>query len=98
MHRHRYVNSAMGELLGEDDELAAKETLYRCLDVRLEYKRALFDHLSQRWQDLFAVKFEVLLYDSTSIGPRPRNSGDFPQYSSSDALCRLYAASCISRT
>jgi hypothetical protein len=88
----------MGELLAEDDGLAAKETLYRCLDVRSEYERALFDHLSQRWQDLFVVKFEVLLYDSTSIGPRPRNSGDFPQHSSSDALCRLYAASCISRT
>jgi transposase len=66
MHRHWYAHSAMGDLLGEDDALAAKDTLYRCLDLLLEHKRALFDHLSQRWQDLFGVKFEVLLYDLTS--------------------------------
>jgi hypothetical protein len=66
MHRHWYANSAMGDLLGEDDTLAAKDTLYRCLDFLLEHKRALLEHLSQRWQDLFGVKFEVLLYDLTS--------------------------------
>jgi transposase len=66
LHRHWYANSAMGDLLGEDDTLAAKDTLYRCLDLLLEHKRALFEHLSQRWQDLFGVKFEVLLYDLTS--------------------------------
>jgi transposase len=66
MHRHWYAHSAMGDLLGEDDALAAKDTLYRCLDLLLEHKRALFDHLSQRWQDLFGVKFDVLLYDLTS--------------------------------
>jgi transposase len=66
MHRHWYANSAMGDLLGEDDALAAKDTLYRCLDLLLPHKRALFDHLTQRWRDLFGVKFEVLLYDLTS--------------------------------
>ena len=66
MHRQWYANSAMGDLLGEEDALAAKDTLYRCLDLLLEHKRALFEHLSQRWQDLFGVKFEVLLYDLTS--------------------------------
>src|SRR6266436_2211516 len=50
----------------DQDALAAKDTLYRCLDLLLEHKRALFEHLSQRWQDLFGVKFEVLLYDLTS--------------------------------
>ena len=66
MHRHWYAHSAMGDLLGQDDALAAKDSLYRCLDLLLEHKRALFEHLSQRWQDLFGVKFEVLLYDLTS--------------------------------
>jgi hypothetical protein len=33
----------MGDLLGEGDALAAKDTLYRCLDLLLEHKRALFD-------------------------------------------------------
>jgi hypothetical protein len=32
----------------------------------LEHKTALFDHLRQRWQDLFGADFEVLLYDLTS--------------------------------
>jgi hypothetical protein len=32
----------------------------------LPHKRALFDHLTGRWRDLFGVKFEVLLYDLTS--------------------------------
>jgi transposase len=66
LHRHWYANSAMGDLLGEEDSLVAKDTLYRCLDLVLEHKQELFGHLSQRWQDLFGVKFEVLLYDLTS--------------------------------
>lgn len=66
LHRHWYANSAMGDLLGQEDSLVAKDTLYRCLDLVLEHKQALFGHLSQRWQDLFGVKFEVLLYDLTS--------------------------------
>jgi transposase len=66
MHRHWYASSAMGDLLGEDDSLAAKDTLYRCMDLLLPHKRSLFDHLTQRWRDLFGVKFEVLLYDLTS--------------------------------
>jgi hypothetical protein len=32
----------------------------------LPHKRALFDHLTARWRDLFGAKFEVLLYDLTS--------------------------------
>ena len=30
-------------------------------------KAALFSHLRARWQDLFAAKFDVLLYDLTSM-------------------------------
>lgn len=66
LHRHWYAHTAMGDLLGEDDAVAAKDTLYRTLDLLVEHKGALFDHLSTRWQDLFGVKFEVLLYDLTS--------------------------------
>jgi transposase len=32
----------------------------------LEHKAALFVHLQQRWKDLFAAQFDVLLYDLTS--------------------------------
>ncbi len=43
-----------------------KNALYRCLDKLLSHKAELFSHLRQRWQDLFAAGFEVLLYDLTS--------------------------------
>jgi len=32
----------------------------------LKHKQALFDHLVNRWRDLFNASFEVLLYDLTS--------------------------------
>ena len=66
LHRHWYANSAMGDLLGEDDALAAKDKLYRVLDLLVEHKRELFDHLSGKWRDLFGIRHEVLLYDLTS--------------------------------
>ena len=66
LHRHWFERSAMGDLLGEDYALVAKNSLYRCLDKLLTHKAALFDHLRQRWQDLFGAEFDVLLYDLTS--------------------------------
>ena len=66
LHREWFKNSAMAELLGEDFSLAQKDNLYRCLDKLLEHRDELFKHLRRRWEDLFGVKFEVLLYDLTS--------------------------------
>ena len=66
LHRYWYDRCAMGDLLGEDFSIAAQNTLYRCLDLLLKHKQALFSHLRQRWEDLFGVKFDVLLYDLTS--------------------------------
>ena len=66
LHRHWYDNSAMGDLLGAGFELVEIHKLYECLDKLLVHKQALFDHLTQRWKDLFNVKFDVLLYDLTS--------------------------------
>ncbi|MGH7872794.1 MAG: IS1634 family transposase, partial [Candidatus Binatia bacterium] len=65
LHRLWFNRSAMGDLLGEDFALVEKNALYRCLDKVLEHKQALFSHLTQRWQDLFGAKFDVLLYDLT---------------------------------
>jgi transposase len=56
----------MGDLLGEDFGLVQVDKLYRCLDKLLPHKRDLFTYLRQRWQALFHVGFEVLLYDLTS--------------------------------
>ena len=56
----------MGDLLGEDFGLVQIDKLYRCLDKLLPHKEGLFSYLRQRWQALFDVGFEVLLYDLTS--------------------------------
>jgi hypothetical protein len=66
LHRQWFEQSAMSDLLGEDFSLAAIHKLYECHDFILKQKAALFDHLTQRWKDLFNAKFEVLLYDLTS--------------------------------
>jgi transposase len=66
LHRLWFGRSAMGDLLGEDYSVVEKNALYRCLDKVLEHKQALFGHLTERWQDLFGAKFDVLLYDLTS--------------------------------
>jgi transposase len=66
LHREWFRNSAMADLLESDFGLAQKDTLYRCLDKLLPHRKALFKHLRCRWEDLFGVKFEVLLYDLTS--------------------------------
>jgi hypothetical protein len=66
LHRLWFEQSAMADLLGADYALVEKNALYRCLDKLLAHKAGLFDHLRQRWQDLFGASFEVLLYDLTS--------------------------------
>ncbi|HEX2712371.1 MAG TPA: IS1634 family transposase [Candidatus Acidoferrales bacterium] len=66
VHRQWFDQSAMGELLQTDFAVAEKDRLYRCLDRLLEHKAALFQHLRERWQDLFQAQFDVLLYDLTS--------------------------------
>jgi hypothetical protein len=79
LHRQWFEASAMGDLLGEDYGLVAKNALYRCLDKLLPHKAALFSHLRARWQDLFAATFDVLLYDLTSTyfeSPPPTDDAD----------------------
>jgi transposase len=67
LHRQWFESSAMADLLGADfAQLAESHKLYECHDLILEHKRALFDHLTERWKDLFNAKFDVLLYDLTS--------------------------------
>ena len=66
LHRQWYEQSALGDLLGEDFSLAAKDNLYRCLDRLLAHREELFKYLQGRWQDEFGAQFDVLLYDLTS--------------------------------
>jgi transposase len=66
VHRLWFDQTAMAELLGTNFAVAEKDRLYRCLDRLLEHRQELFQHLRERWQDLFDPEFEVLFYDLTS--------------------------------
>jgi transposase len=66
LHRQWFQNTAMGDLLGADFGLVDSHKLYECLDLLLPHKRALLEHLTARWKDLFNAQFDVLLYDLTS--------------------------------
>src|ERR1044071_9681626 len=67
LHRQWFESSAMADLLEADfAALAEAHKLYACHDLILPHKTALFDHLTERWKDLFNAKFGVLLYDLTS--------------------------------
>ena len=66
LHRHWFKNSAMKDLLGEDDSVAAKNTLYRCLDKLCAHRQELFCFLKTQWSLLFNASYDVLLYDLTS--------------------------------
>ncbi len=66
LHRDWFASSAMADLLGEDAAIAAKDTLYRCLDRLCRHKDDLFGFLRSRWGDLFGASYDVLLYDLTS--------------------------------
>ena len=66
LYRHWFASTGLGDLLGVDERAAQIDTLYRCHDWVLPWKEELFGHLRQRWSDLFAAKYDVLLYDLTS--------------------------------
>jgi len=58
--------TALDDLLGIDATQINDTRLYRCLDRLLPHKGALERHLKQRYGELFAAQFDVLLYDLTS--------------------------------
>jgi len=66
IHRQWFDKTALDELLNTDFPIASKDRLYRCLDRILEHKEDLCKHLKSRWQDMFGIQFDVLLYDLTS--------------------------------
>jgi hypothetical protein len=66
LHRQWFEASAMADVLGEDVGLVQIDKLYRCLDKLLVHKEDFFSFLRARWQSLFGIGFDVLLYDLTS--------------------------------
>lgn len=83
LHREWFQRSALADLLGEDFALAAKDNWYRVHDKLLAHKEALFTFLKSRWESLFGLTFDVLLYDLTSTYfeiDAPENPADKRQH------------------
>jgi len=63
---HFYRQSALCDLLGVPLDKVDDNRLYRGLDALLPHKRALEAFLKQRFGELFAIEYDLLLYDVTS--------------------------------
>ena len=61
-----YPATALDDLLGIAEGKVNDTRLYRCLDRVIPHKTKLERHLRQRYGELFAATFDVLLYDLTS--------------------------------
>ena len=61
-----YPSTALDDLLGIEEGKINDTRLYRCLDRIVGHKTELERHLKQRYGELFAAEFDVLLYDLTS--------------------------------
>ena len=71
-----YPKTALAELLGVPVERVDDNRLYRTLDELLPHKEQLQVHLKQRMGSLFALEYDILLYDVTSTFFE--GSADFP--------------------
>jgi len=63
---HFYRQSALCDLLGIPVDKVDDNRLYRGLDELLPHKQALEVFLKQRFGELFAIEYDLLLYDVTS--------------------------------
>ncbi len=61
-----YRRTALEDLLGVAGERVEPTRLYRGLDRLLPHKRALEAHLKRRFGELFALAYDLLLYDVTA--------------------------------
>jgi transposase len=61
-----YRRTALEDLLGLPSAAVNEDRLYRALDRLLPHKVAIEQHLKQRLGELFALEYDLLLYDVTS--------------------------------
>jgi transposase len=61
-----YPATTLGDILHIEEGKINDTRLYRCLDRLLPQKTKLEQHLKQRYGELFAAEFDVMLYDLTS--------------------------------
>jgi hypothetical protein len=70
-----YRRTALEDLLALPAPLVNDDRLYRALDRLLPHKRALEQHLVARLGELFALDYDLLLYDVTSVVLRGAGRG-----------------------
>lgn len=63
---HFYRQSALSDLLGVPVDKVDDNRLYRGLDELLPHKQSLEAFLKERFGELFAIEYDLLLYDVTS--------------------------------
>ena len=61
-----YESTALADLLGVPADKINTDRLYRGMDLLLELKDAIEQHLRDRYKTLFDTEFDILLYDVTS--------------------------------
>jgi transposase len=61
-----YRTTALEDMLDLPCEQVNDDRLYRALDQLLPHKRAIEEHLQKRLGELFALEYDLLLYDVTS--------------------------------
>jgi hypothetical protein len=63
---HWYASTGLEDLLGVPNEAVTKDRLYRTLDRLLQSQVAIENDLKARFQGLFQLDYDLLLYDLTS--------------------------------
>src|SRR5262249_8815782 len=63
---HWYRSTGLEDLIGVPDSAVTKDRLYRTLDRLLKAQEAIEDDLKDRLGTLFALDYDLLLYDLTS--------------------------------
>ena len=63
---HWYAATGLEDLLGVPDQAVTKDRLYRTLDRLLQAQTAIENDLKARFQGLFQLDYDLLLYDLTS--------------------------------
>ena len=61
-----YPTAALDDLLHIEPGKINYTRLYRCLDWLIPHKTNIERHLAERYGELFAAQYDVLLYDLTS--------------------------------
>ena len=61
-----YASTALSDLLGIAPADVYENRLYRALDVLVAHKDVVQQRIKERFGDLFAIEYDILLYDVTS--------------------------------